>query len=155
MRHLLKTIILILIINNIANSQFLADRPIMALPSNLNGELDNSTNLRLFDPSRFNINHSFGMSLISNNGAPNSITNLNNHLAYRVSDNLQFDANIGIYMSKFPSNHIGASNEIDVAYDAGITFRPTNNSFLKLQLQKLPHYQMYQNHLQPYYRFVR
>ena len=58
-------------------------------------------------------------------------------------------------MSKFPSNHIGSSNEVDVAYDAGITFRPTNNSFLKIQIQKLPHYQMYQNQLQPYYRFVR
>ena len=127
----------------------------MALPSNLNGELDHSTHVGLFDPSRLNINHSFGMSMISNNGAPRSVTSLYNQLAYKVSDNLQFDANIGLYMSKFSANHLGSLNKIDVAYDAGFTYRPTNNTFLKLHIQKLPHYQIYQNQLQPYYRFVR
>ena len=155
MKHLLNTIIFISIINSFAIAQFLVDKPIMALPSNLNGELDQSTHTELFDPSRLNISHSFGISMISNRGAPNSITSLSNHLDYKISDNLQFDANIGLYMSNFTTNHIGSLNKINVAYDAGITFRPTNNSFLKLQIQKLPNYQIYQNHLQPYHRFIR
>ena len=155
MRHLLNTIIFISIINSFAIAQFLVDKPIMALPSNLNGELDQSTHIEFFDPSRLNISHSFGISMISNRGAPNSITSLSNHLDYKISDNLQFDANIGLYMSNFTTNHIGSLNKINVAYDAGITFRPTNNSFLKLQIQKLPNYQIYQNHLQPYHRFIR
>ena len=155
MRHLLNTIIFISIINSFAIAQFLVDKPIMALPSNLNGELDQSTHTELFDPSRLNISHSFGISMISNRGAPNSITSLSNHLDYKISDNLQFDANIGLYMSNFITNHVGSLNKINVAYDAGITFRPTNNSFLKLQIQKLPNYQIYQNHLQPYHRFIR
>ena len=155
MRHLLNTIIFISIINCFAIAQFLVDKPIMALPSNLNGELDQSTQTELFDPSRLNISHSFGISMISNSGAPNSITSLSNQLNYKISDNLQFDANIGLYMSNFTTNHVGSLNKINVAYDAGITFRPTNNSFLKLQIQKLPNHQIYQNHLQPYYRFIR
>ncbi len=155
MRHLLNTIIFISVINSFAIAQFLVDKPIMALPSNLNGELDQSTYTELFDPSRLNISHSFGISMISNRGAPNSITSLRNQLDYRISDNLQFDANIGLYMSNFTTNHAGSLNKVNVAYDAGITFRPTNNSFLKLQIQKLPNYQIYQNHLQPYYRSIR
>ena len=155
MKHLLNTIIFISIINSFAIAQFLVDKPIMALPSNLNGELDQSTHTKLFDPSRLNISHSFGISMISNRGAPNSITSLSNHLNYKISDNLQFDANIGLYMSNLTTSHVGSLNKINVAYDAGITFRPTNNSFLKLQIQKLPNYQIYQNYLQPYHRFIR
>ena len=155
MRHLLNTIIFISIINCFAIAQFLVDKPIMALPSNLNGELDQSTHTELFDPSRLNISHSFGISMITNRGAPNSITSLNNQLDYKISDNIQFDANIGLYMSNFTINHAGSLDEINVVYDAGITFKPTNNSFLKLQIQKLPNYQIYQNHLQPYHRFIR
>ena len=155
MRHFLYTIVFILIINNFVIAQFLIDKPIMALPSNLNGELDQLTDKGLFDPSRLNISHSFGISMISNRGTPNSITSLSNQLDYKISDNLQFDANIDLYMSNFTTNHFGSLNKINVGYDAGITFKPTNNSFLKLQIQKLPNYQIYQNHLQPRYRFIR
>tara|TARA_Y100000589_G_scaffold330796_1_gene381628 strand:- start:211 stop:678 length:468 start_codon:yes stop_codon:yes gene_type:complete len=155
MRHFLYTIVFILIINNFVIAQFLIDKPIMALPSNLNGELDQLTDKGLFDPSRLNISHSFGISMISSRGIPNSITSLSNQLDYKISDNLQFDANIDLYMSNFTTNHFGSLNKINVLYDAGITFKPTNNSFLKLQIQKLPNYQIYQNHLQPRYRFIR
>ena len=155
MRHLLNMIIFISVINSFAIPQFLVDKPIMALPSNLNGGVNQSTHAGLFDPSRLNISHSFGISMITNRGAPNSITSLNNQLDYKISDNIQFDANIGLYMSNFTTNHIGSLNKVNVAYDAGITFKPTNNSFLKLQIQKSPNYQIYQNHLQPPYRFLR
>ena len=155
MRHFLYTIVFILIINNCAIAQLLIDKPVMALTSNLNGELDQLTHTGLFDPSRLNISHSFGISMISNRGTPNSITSLSNQLDYKISDNLQFDANIDLYMSNFTTNHVGSLNKINVVYDAGITFKPTNNSFLKLQIQKLPNYQIYQNHLQPRYRFIR
>ena len=155
MRHLSYTIAFTLTINSFAIAQLLVDKPIMALPSNLNGELDQLTHTGLFDPSRLNISHSFGISMISNRGTPNSITSLSNQLDYKISDNLQFDANIDLYMSNFTTNHFGSLNKINVLYDAGITFKPTNNSFLKLQIQKLPNYQIYQNHLQPRYRFIR
>ena len=155
MIHLFYTIIFTSIINSFAIAQFLVDKPTMTLPSNLNGGLDQSTHIGLFDPSRLNISHSFGISMVSNRGAANSITSLSNQLDYKISDNLQFDANIGLYMSNFTTNHVGSLNKVNVVYDAGITFKPTNNSFLKFQIQKLPNYQIYQNHLQPRYRFIR
>ena len=155
MKHLLKVILFILINNNIVIAQFISDKPIMSLPTNLNGELEHKTYLGIFDPSRFNINHSFEMSMITNNGNPYSITGLSNQLAYKASENLQLDATIGLYMSQFSANHMGSLNKINVAYDAGVTYRPTNNSFLKLRIQNFPHSQMYQSYSQPYYRFIQ
>ena len=59
MRHLLNMIIFISVINSLLIPQFLVDKPIMALPSNLNGGVNQSTHAGLFDPSRLNISHSF------------------------------------------------------------------------------------------------
>jgi len=62
-------------------------------------------------------------------------------------DNLRFDANVTLYKTQLPFQQQGALlNQLDVAYDAGITYQPTKNSFLQLRFQNIPHYQRYQTH---------
>ena len=35
-------------------------------------------------------------------------------------------------------------NLLDIAYDAGITYKPTDNSFLQLRFKSIPYNQRYQ-----------
>ena len=155
MKQFLKVILSILIIKNIVSAQFISDRPIMSLPSNVNGTLDNNNYLGLFDPSRILINHSFEMSMFSNNGNPISVTGLTNQIEYKATENFVFDANIGLYLPQSLSSQMNSLNNLNMTYDAGITYRPSNNSFLKIRIQNFPDLYKRQNRLPSYHRFIQ
>ena len=147
MKPLLKQILLLFLITKSAFSQFRSDIPIQSLPTNLNGELETQPSFSLLDLNRIDINHGFTMSMISNGGQSFSIAALNNQVSYLALDNLRLDANISLYKIQNPFQSKDLSmNQLDIAYDAGITYRPTKNSFFQLRFQNNPHYQKYQTH---------
>ncbi len=136
--------------------QFRSDVPIKSLPTNLNGELEKQTAINLFDPNRLSINHSFGISMISNQQNSFSVAGLTNQLTYIASDNLKLDGNIIFYMMKNPIQQKNLLFEqFDIAYNAGITYQPTKNSFLQLRFQNFPQKQRYQNHSPFNLRFIQ
>ncbi len=147
MIHILKLLINLFFMSGYILAQFRTDVPVQTLPTNLNGELDAQPSLSLFDPVRFDMSHGFTMSMMSMGGQSTSIAGFTNRITYMAMDNLRFDANVTLYKTQLPFQQQGALlNQLDVGYDAGITYQPTKNSFLQLRFQNIPHYQRYQTH---------
>ena len=120
-------------------AQFKSDLQIGEIPTNLNGELDSRPSLSLFDPERFDMSYGLSMSMMSNGQSMYSLTGLTNRISYLVMDNLKIDANIILYKSQMPfQNQDKFRNLLDIAYDAGITYKPTDNSFLQLRFKSIP-----------------
>ena len=126
-------------------AQFKSDLQIGEVPTNLNGELDSRPSLSLFDPERFDMSYGLSMSMMSNGQSMYSLTGLTNRISYLVMDNLKIDANIILYKSQMPfQNQDKFRNLLDIAYDAGITYKPTDNSFLQFRFKNIPYSQRYQ-----------
>ena len=137
-------------------AQFKSDLQIGKIPTNLNGELDSRPSLSLFDPERFDMSYGLSMSMISNGQNMYSLTGLTNRISYLVTDNLKFDANIILYKSQMPFQQQNKFNNLlDIAYDAGVTYRPTESSFLQIRFQSLPYYQRYQTRSPFNMRFIQ
>jgi hypothetical protein len=132
------------------------DVPTQTLPTNLNGELDAQPSLSLFDPARFDMSYGFSMSMMSMGGQSVSMAGFTNRITYMAMNNLRLDANVTLYKTQLPFQQQGAlMNQLDVAYDAGITYQPTKNSFLQLRFQRYPHIQRYQTHSPFNPRFIK
>ena len=126
-------------------AQFKSDLQIGEIPTNLNGELDSRPSLSLFDPERFDMSYGLSMSMVSYGQSMYSLTGLTNRISYLVMDNLKIDANIILYKSQMPfQNQDKFRNLLDIAYDAGVTYKPTDNSFLQLRFKSIPYNQRYQ-----------
>ena len=125
-------------------AQFKSDLQIGEIPTNLNGELNSRVSLSLFDPERFDMSHGLSMTMMSNGQNMYSLTGLTNRISYLVMDNLKIDANITLYKSQMPFQQQDKfRNLLDIAYDAGVTYKPTENSFLQIRFQNLPYNQRY------------
>ena len=124
-------------------AQFRHKTPINSLPTNLNGELENSSSI--FSPYRININHSFSMSMHNINNHSTSIAGYTNNISFLINENLLFNSNITLYKQDSPYNSqmSGALNQLNVGYDLGLKYRSSKNSFLELKVQSLPYYQSY------------
>ena len=121
-----------------------------------NGELDAQPSLSLFDPARFDMSYGFSMSMMSMGGQSVSMAGFTNRITYMAMNNLRLDANVTLYKTQLPFQQQGAlMNQLDVAYDAGITYQPTKNSFLQLRFQRYPHIQRYQTHSPFNPRFIK
>ena len=156
MRHNFKQLITPFLLTGIILAQFRMDVPTQTLPTNLNGELDAQPSLSLFDPARFNMSHGFTMSMMSVGGQSVSMAGFTNRITYLAMDNLRFDANVTLYKTQLPFQQKGAlMDQLDIAYDAGITYQPTKNSFLQLRFQNIPYYQRYQTHSPFNPRFIK
>ena len=137
-------------------AQFKSDLQIGEIPTNLNGELDSRPSLSLFDPERFDMSYGLSMSMMSNGQNMYSLTGLTNRISYIVTNNLKFDANIILYKSQMPFQQQNKFNNLlDIAYDAGVTYRPTKSSFLQIRFQSLPYYQRYQTRSPFNMRFIQ
>ena len=137
-------------------AQFKSDLQIGEIPTNLNGELDSRPSLSFFDPERFDMSYGLSMSMMSNGQSMYSLTGLTNRISYLVMDNLKIDANIILYKSQMPfQNQDKFRNLLDIAYDTGITYKPTDNSFLQLRFKSIPYNQRYQTRSPFNMRFIQ
>jgi len=137
-------------------AQFKSDLQVGQIPTNLNGELDSRPSLSLFDPERFDMSYGLSMSMMSNGQNMYSLTGLTNRISYLVMDNLKIDANIILYKSQMPFQHNNKfRNQLDIVYDAGVTYKPTDNSFLQLRFKSIPYNQRYQTRTPFNMRFNR
>ena len=155
MKQTLKRILIMLLLVGIATAQFQSELPVQSLPTNLNGELDNQESVSLFNPDRFNLSHGFTMSMLSNGQYSYSVMGLTNNINYLLNDKLMLDANLTLYSSQLPLQQGLSFNQLNIGYDAGITYQPTKNSFLQLRFQNLPHNQKYQTRSPFNMRFIQ
>jgi len=129
------------IIINVAYSQFIEDHLPEMVPNNLHGQLDYS-NLSLFDPQRFDIQQGFSMSMMSLGNQSVSVAGYTNNITYWASDNLRLTANILLYqpsISRFDPQGV-QNNGPSVAFETGLVYRATKNSFLEISFNNLPNY---------------
>jgi len=75
------------------------------------------------------------MAMMSSGSKPTSIASYSNNVTYWASNNLKINANILLYA---PTNKINNNFSPQLAYDAGITYKPSKNSYIHLNFQKLP-----------------
>ena len=156
MYNKIKLILAIITFVATLSAQFKSDLQIGEIPTNLNGELDSRPSLSLFDPERFDMSYGLSMSMMSNGQNMYSLTGLTNRISYLVMDNLKIDANIILYKSQMPFQHQDKfRNQVDIAYDAGITYKPTDNSFLQFRFKSLPYNQRYQTKSPFNMRFIQ
>ena len=156
MRVTLKPILITILLLTALSAQFRSDVQTGEIPTNLNGELDSQRSLSLFDSQRFDLSHGFTMSMMSNGQNMYSMTGLTNRISYLAMDNLKIDANVTLFRSQSPFQQQGKLiDQLDLAYDAGITYKPTKNSFLQLRFQNLPHRQRYQTSSPFNMRFIQ
>ena len=156
MRHIFKPLLTEIFLSGIILAQFRMDVPTQTLPTNLNGELDAQPSLSLFDPARFDMSYGFTMSMMTIGGQSVSMAGFTNRITYMAMDNLRFDANVTLYKTQLPFQQQGAlMDQLDVAYDAGITYQPTKNSFLQFRLQNIPYNQRYQTYSPFNPRFIK
>ena len=156
MYNKIKLILAIITFVATLSAQFKSDLQIGEIPTNLNGELESRPSLSLFDPKRFDMSYGLSMSMMSNGQNMYSLTGLTNRISYLVMDNLKIDANIILYKSQMPFQHQDKfRNQLDIAYDAGITYKPTDNSFLQFRFKSLPYNQRYQTKSPFNIRFIQ
>ena len=156
MYNKIKLILAIITFVATLSAQFKSDLQIGEIPTNLNGELESRPLLSLFDPERFDMSYGLSMSMMSNGQNMYSLTGLTNRISYLVMDNLKIDANIILYKSQMPFQHQDKfRNQLDIAYDAGVTYKPTDNSFLQLRFKSLPYNQRYQTRSPFNMRFIQ
>ena len=138
------------------SAQFKSDLQIGEIPTNLNGELDSRPSFSMFDSESFDMSYGLSMTMISNGQNMYSLTGLTNRISYLVMDNLKIDANIILYKSQMPFQYQDKfRNQLDIAYDAGITYKPTDNSFLQFRFKSLPYNQRYQTRSPFNMRFIQ
>ena len=143
---MMKTILyftLLFIVFEDTYAQFKHETPIKSLPTNLNGELDNSSSI--FSLHRININHSFSMSMHNFNNHSTSIAGYTNNISYLINENLLFNSNITLYKQNSPYNSQmpGFINQLNIGYDLGLRYRSSKNSFIEIKVQSFPYYQSY------------
>ena len=70
------------------------------------------------------------MSMISDGKTSYSVSGINNTFSYSVLNNLSFNGSIGLYMVQSPIQKQNLMlDQITMAYDASVTYKPTENSF--------------------------
>ena len=111
------------------------------VPNNIYGQLDFGS-MSLFDPERFDIQQGFSMSMMSMGKQSVSVAGYTNKITYWANNNLRLDANILLYQSFVNSlNHHGIKNNgPKIAFDAGLVYKPTENSFLQINFKNLPNH---------------
>jgi len=140
--------ILVIFIFTILNGQFISELPISNIPRNIDSHQENYLDIMKI-PNRFNINHGFSTSMISDGRNFYSISGLNNNFSYILSNNLILNGNVSLYLMQSPlQNHNPLMEQLSMAYDASITYKPFKNSILQLRIQKIPNQKSYS----PFYR---
>ena len=146
MKSIFKTLSICSFILNCLVGQFYSDLPREGIPHNLDIPLNEYSTNNMFS-NKFNVNHGFSMSMISNGKSIYSVSGINNQISYQLHDKLVLNANVGLFMIQSPiQNENLALNQLSTSYDASITYKPTDNSFLQFRILNLPNHQKYQNY---------
>ena len=140
--------IFVIFIFTTLNGQFISELPINNTASNLGSHQENYVDL-IKTSNRFNINHGFSTSMISDGKSFYSVSGINNNFSYSLLNNLTLNGNVGLFIMQSPlQNQNPLIEQLSIAYDASITYQPFNNSILQFRIQKIPH----QNSYSPLYK---
>ncbi len=115
------------------------------LPQN-NSIFDNPTGsdgsiMSLFDPSRFSMNHSFSMGMMSMNKQSISVASYTNNMNFLLRDNLRLQTYVTFMQPKMlSSNTPNPYSNSQLYFDAMIDYNPTENTHFQVSFGNYPIY---------------
>ena len=142
------SLIFVIFIFTSLSGQFISELPINNTSRNFGSQKEDYVDV-IKTSNRFNINHGFSTSMISDGKNFFSISGINNNFSYSLFNNLTLNGNIGLYLMQSPlQNHTPLIEQMSVTYNASITYQPFKNSILQFQIQKTPN----QKNYSPFYK---
>jgi len=139
----LKYIIAIITIVSVSLGQLKSDlsqnSAIFNNPVNSDGSV-----MSLFDPSRFSMNHSFGMSMMSMGGQSVGIASYTNNMNFLLRNKLQLQTNVTFMQpNMISSNSPNPYSNTQLYYDAVLDYSPTDNTHFQVSFGNYPMYSRY------------
>lgn len=123
-----------------AGAQYRSEAPRVAFPSAIE-ELQHREALSGLDPARFQMNHSFSISMLSSGGQSLGLGAYTNFMNFSLTSNLLLQTSISLL--KPTSTGVGSNpNVLDgrILYGASLQYRPTTHTLLEFSLQNYPAY---------------
>ena len=100
--------------------------------------------MSLFDPSRFSMNHSFGMSMMSMGGQSVGIASYTNNMNFLLRDKLQLQTYVTFMQpNMISSNTPNPYSNTQLYYDAVLDYSPTDNTHFQVSFGNYPMYSRY------------
>lgn len=93
-----------------------------------------------FDPSKFNMRQSFSLSYMTFGGQGMSLGVYTNSMMYKISNDLDVQADVSLMASPFSSFGKQAQNSLSGLFlnRAEINYRPWKNTLFQIQYRQLP-----------------
>ena len=141
MKPIIKGITTLAVLFALAFGQFRSQIPNQSVPVNTRG-LSHAQGLSLIDPSRFSMNHNFGMSMMSLGGQSMSVGAYTNQMNYMLKNNLTLSTQFSLAspmggINPYAKNGFGGSQ---INYGASLDYQPTENLFVKFSMNNYPRY---------------
>ncbi len=140
----IKYIIALIIIISVGLGQLKSDlsqnNAIFNMPANSDGSV-----MSLFDPSRFSMNHSFSMSMLSMNSQSIGVASYTNNMNFLLRDNLRLQTYVTFMQpNMISSNTPNPYSNSQLYYDAVLDYSPTDNTHFQVSFGNYPMYNRYQ-----------
>lgn len=103
---------------------------------------NSSAVLGFFDPSRFEMQHSYSISYSSGGPYSGSLGLYTNRMSYMITDNLQLIADIGFMHQPFQSagNMPNFMNNGELFYGGELRYRPNDNTMFRIRFDNMPRF---------------
>lgn len=141
-----KLILLIVIIPVLISAQFKSDsEKKINILSGISNQSPSSLITGFFNPNNFSMKHSVSMSYSSFGGQGIALGVYTNNMAYKISENLNVEADISIVNSPYSSLGNSFAQNINGIYlsRAQINYKPAEDFFITLQFNRFPYYNSY------------
>ena len=129
-----------------AFGQFRSDIPLTNIRESIAGKTEFAS---LFDPNRYQMNHSFSMSFLSMNGAPVSVGAYTNSFSFAISPNMILNTQVSLVQPSMG----GINNQGQLFYNVGLDYKVSENSLFSFKINNYPTYYQRSNqyyHLRGY-----
>lgn len=126
-------LILLVAISIPAFGQLRSDVPMTNIRESIAGRTEFAS---LFDPNRYQMNHSFSMSFLSMGGSPVSIGAYTNSFSFIVSPNMILNTQISLVQPSVG----GINNQGQLYYNVGLDYRASENSVFSFKINNYPTY---------------
>jgi hypothetical protein len=150
MKSIIKKITILLALCAICVGQLRSSLPERTLPINSQG-LSQARILPIFDANRFNMNHSFDISMMSAGNQSMTMGAYTNQANYMLKENLLLSTQFSLAspmggMNPYANNGL---NGAQLYYAASLDYKPMKNLFLKFSMNNYPR----NNYGRPFNRF--
>lgn len=113
--------------------QFRSDVPLTNIRESIAGRTEFAS---LFDPNRYQMNHSFSMSFLSMGGSPVSIGAYTNSFSFAISPNMILNTQVSLVQPSMG----GINNPGQVFYNVGLDYKVSEHSVFSFKINNYPTY---------------